>query len=571
MSEYDSWRGRRDPREAPGPDQAAPARSGPTPQELLRHRIIQRRRAARAASQNAEQAAAAAAPSQGQPLPGGVKSQMESSFRSDFSDVRVHTGSEAARSTEAVGAEAYTSGRDVFFSPGAYDPGSQKGQELLAHELTHVVQQRGGAAGAVQQKSAVSQPGDAAEVEADQVAANVMAGQPVAVSAAPSAAVHRRLGGAVHAPAPQAEEEAEEAEAQPEAQAEPEAEAQPEAAEAEPAEAEEPANADPAVAAVEAEAQQLAPEVAAELGPGVQNQAVAHAFQEMMAPEAEAEAEPLPQPEPAPAAPSRFQRMKAAVGGALSSAATSIKKAFTFSKAEKQMYGNQVKDTAKLGVSAGKVAVPVGKVGGDAVQASATLASHAATAAGSGGAAANATQVASTAGQVSSVAGHAALPAAAITAAVDARSAYSSGKKAARLNSIANQARDRGDQEMRGAANYARDQKVKKTVRRTLTAAGAVLSFAGGIALLVSNPVGWILALAGGLIGMGVMAHKIYRKFFKAKKGVLRHEFSLKLQQGCVANNPSAIAAVKALGLDPRVVVDGPAGLSLIERKLKAT
>lgn len=68
---------------------------------------------------------------------------MESRFGHDFSDVRVHTDPLAARSAEAVAAQAYTVGADVVFRAGSYAPESSEGQRLLAHELAHVVQQRG--------------------------------------------------------------------------------------------------------------------------------------------------------------------------------------------------------------------------------------------------------------------------------------------------------------------------------------------------------------------------------------------------------------------------------------------
>ena len=66
---------------------------------------------------------------------------MENSFGTDFSDVSIHKNSDNATN---IGALAYTQGNDVHFAPGQYEPGSQKGQELLGHELTHVVQQREG-------------------------------------------------------------------------------------------------------------------------------------------------------------------------------------------------------------------------------------------------------------------------------------------------------------------------------------------------------------------------------------------------------------------------------------------
>jgi len=69
---------------------------------------------------------------------------MESRFGYDFSQVRVHAGDEAAESARAINAAAYTRGRHVVFGPGQYRPGTTEGQHLLAHELTHVVQQASG-------------------------------------------------------------------------------------------------------------------------------------------------------------------------------------------------------------------------------------------------------------------------------------------------------------------------------------------------------------------------------------------------------------------------------------------
>jgi Domain of unknown function (DUF4157) len=67
---------------------------------------------------------------------------MASRFGTNFSDVRIHTGAEAAQSAAAVGARAYTVGRDVVFGAGQYEPAGNDGRRLLAHELAHVVQQR---------------------------------------------------------------------------------------------------------------------------------------------------------------------------------------------------------------------------------------------------------------------------------------------------------------------------------------------------------------------------------------------------------------------------------------------
>ena len=79
----------------------------------------------------------------GAPLDAATRAQMEASFGHDFSGVRVHTGARAASASQAVGAQAFAVGSDVVFGAGQYDPSSARGQHLLAHELTHVVQQGG--------------------------------------------------------------------------------------------------------------------------------------------------------------------------------------------------------------------------------------------------------------------------------------------------------------------------------------------------------------------------------------------------------------------------------------------
>lgn len=79
--------------------------------------------------------------SSGQPLDSSTRAFMESRFNHDFSSVRVHTGSPAAKSARAVNARAYTVGQDVVFGAGQYSVGTFEGKRLLAHELTHVAQQ----------------------------------------------------------------------------------------------------------------------------------------------------------------------------------------------------------------------------------------------------------------------------------------------------------------------------------------------------------------------------------------------------------------------------------------------
>ena len=116
----------------------------------------------------------------GQALPEGVRSTMESRLGHDFSSVRVHDDGAASRSAQAVQAHAYTVGNDIVFQSGAYSPDTPTGQRMIAHELTHVVQQRSGpvdgtpAAGGIK----VSDPDDRFERAAEASADAVMAAGP---------------------------------------------------------------------------------------------------------------------------------------------------------------------------------------------------------------------------------------------------------------------------------------------------------------------------------------------------------------------------------------------------------
>ena len=74
-----------------------------------------------------------------------MRSSMEQAFGADFSGVRVHTDSRSDGLNQSIQARAFTTGQDIIFRQGEYQPGNRGGQELLAHELTHVVQQNGGA------------------------------------------------------------------------------------------------------------------------------------------------------------------------------------------------------------------------------------------------------------------------------------------------------------------------------------------------------------------------------------------------------------------------------------------
>jgi len=90
----------------------------------------------------------------GAPLPREVRNEMSESIGADFSNVRIHTGDKATALNKELGAQAFTHGNDVYFNSGKYDTDSSAGKHLLAHELTHVVQQ--GAAPAVEGKTAAA-------------------------------------------------------------------------------------------------------------------------------------------------------------------------------------------------------------------------------------------------------------------------------------------------------------------------------------------------------------------------------------------------------------------------------
>ncbi len=108
-------------------------------------------------------------------MPDSVRGKMENSFGTDFSNVNIHKDSGHATN---IGALAYTQGNDVHFAPGQYNPESSKGQELLGHELTHVVQQRQGRVQPTKQGKGMSvNDSPALENEADVMGARAAQGK----------------------------------------------------------------------------------------------------------------------------------------------------------------------------------------------------------------------------------------------------------------------------------------------------------------------------------------------------------------------------------------------------------
>jgi hypothetical protein len=121
--------------------------------------------------------------SPGQPFDATTRGYFEPRFGHDFSDVRVHTDAPAAASAREVKADAYTVGRDIVFDAGRFMPGTHEGRRLLAHELTHVVQQTGGTDGHNQKRHMPAHFPDAAS-----------AARPIPVQPAPGIGIARQPG-----------------------------------------------------------------------------------------------------------------------------------------------------------------------------------------------------------------------------------------------------------------------------------------------------------------------------------------------------------------------------------------
>lgn len=122
----------------------------------------------------------------GSPLPDHTRAEMETRLGADFSDVRVHTDGDAHASASAVNAHAYTVGHNMVFQRGMYDTESHAGKTMLAHELTHVIQQRSGPVEGTDRGDGVkvSDPSDRFEREAASNADKVMSGPAVQREAA---------------------------------------------------------------------------------------------------------------------------------------------------------------------------------------------------------------------------------------------------------------------------------------------------------------------------------------------------------------------------------------------------
>src|SRR5215471_7067622 len=120
------------------------------------------------------------------PLDKATRDYFEPRFGFDFSTIKIHTDCEAVRLAARLDARAFTFGPHIAFGQGEYEPGTEEGRRLIAHELTHVVQHDGGMEAT---RMTMSQPGDRFEREADAVAPRVVGGG--------SAALRIGTGGAV--------------------------------------------------------------------------------------------------------------------------------------------------------------------------------------------------------------------------------------------------------------------------------------------------------------------------------------------------------------------------------------
>ncbi len=140
---------------------------------------------ARGGGSQAEQTSAAAAAlsskGAGQQLPGSMQRPLSESYGVDAAAVRVHTDSNAGTAAARMNAAAFTYGNDIFFAANGYQPDTERGEFVIAHEVAHVAQQAGGAE-TPQTKLEVGDPHDMLETEADAAATDAMAGRRASIS-----------------------------------------------------------------------------------------------------------------------------------------------------------------------------------------------------------------------------------------------------------------------------------------------------------------------------------------------------------------------------------------------------
>ena len=128
----------------------------------------------------------------GRPLPGGLRQGFEKRFAAPLDGVRIITGESAARLNDSLHARAFTVGNHIWFGRGEYQPESPAGHRLLAHELTHTLQQDASPSPSPQSPLRLGSTGDPAEAEADRAAHAATQGGDVRLSAAVEEPVLRR-------------------------------------------------------------------------------------------------------------------------------------------------------------------------------------------------------------------------------------------------------------------------------------------------------------------------------------------------------------------------------------------
>jgi hypothetical protein len=130
--------------------------------------------------------------SPGQRLDAEARTYFEPRFRHDFGRVRIHSDTRAAEAARAVNALAFTLGRDIVFGPGRYAPTTKAGRQLLAHELTHVLQQAGGSASPLLETiPSDSEP----EREARRASSRIDTGEPLKFAQHTRVGLARQVGG----------------------------------------------------------------------------------------------------------------------------------------------------------------------------------------------------------------------------------------------------------------------------------------------------------------------------------------------------------------------------------------
>lgn len=153
------------------------------------HRKLRRVAQARLPAAEAVRSPLDRASSLSQPLDASLRRRFEPRFGHDFANVRIHADGESDQLTSEAGARAFTSGNDVYFGSDEYAPETAAGQHLIAHELTHVVQN---ARRSASDLPLLSDSASDAETEASRAADHVVAGRTFTPSVAPAAAVARK-------------------------------------------------------------------------------------------------------------------------------------------------------------------------------------------------------------------------------------------------------------------------------------------------------------------------------------------------------------------------------------------